>query len=349
MQTLWTAVAERRKAADGSFVYAVRTTGIYCRPSCPSRRPNRDNVEFFALPEAAEQAGYRACQRCRPRDEAASDPALERVRRACRAIERAVEDEAPPPSLGELAGKVGSSPFHLHRLFKRHLGISPRDFAEARRLARVKSVIREEDDVSSAVYAAGYGSPSRLYERSDAQLGMTPASYAKGGKGARIAFTTAASSFGRLLIAATGRGICAVTLGDDDDALERALRAEYPAAEIRRDDDALGAAVGAVLDGLAGATTTRTLPLDLLATAFQWRVWKALQAIPRGETTTYAALAEQLGLKQGARAVARACASNRVAGVIPCHRVVRGDGSLGGYRWGLERKAALLASEKRRG
>lgn len=343
----WRAVQQRTREADGAFVYAVRTTHVYCRPSCPSRRPLRSNVEFFPLPEAAERAGYRACRRCQPRELVAADPAVERVRRACRLIERALEDgEDGPPGLGALAEQVGISPFHLQRSFKRHLGISPRDYADAWRLGRVKSMLRDGEGVAGALYEAGYGSASRLYERADSQLGMTPATYKKGGKGARIGYTLVNSPLGRLLMAATDRGVCAVSLGEDEAVLEASLRAEYPSAEIVREDARLQPAVAAVLALLAGSEPDFTLPLDLRATGFQWRVWQALRRIPRGRTASYSEIAAAIGQPKAVRAVANACANNRVALVIPCHRVIREDGSLGGYRWGAERKERLLAAEK---
>jgi AraC family transcriptional regulator of adaptative response/methylated-DNA-[protein]-cysteine methyltransferase len=343
----WRAVQDRTRSADGAFVYAVRTTQIYCRPSCPSRKPLRGNVEFFTLPEAAERAGYRACLRCKPRELPSGDPAIARVRRACAVIEAALEeDEDGAPGLGELAERVESSPFHLQRLFKRHLGISPREYADARRLERVKRLLRAGDGVAGALYEAGYGSASRLYERADAQLGMTPATYKKGGKGAAIAFTIASSPLGRLLVGTTERGVCAVSLGDDDAVLTQGLRAEYPAATITRADARLMPTVAAILAHLAGAEPAIDLPLDLRATGFQWRVWQALRRIPRGETASYQAIATAIGQPTAVRAVANACANNRVALVIPCHRVIREDGKLGGYRWGVERKEKLLATEK---
>jgi AraC family transcriptional regulator, regulatory protein of adaptative response / methylated-DNA-[protein]-cysteine methyltransferase len=343
----WRAVQDRTRAADGDFVYAVRTTHIYCRPSCASRKPLRDNVEFFPLPEAAEQAGYRACRRCRPRDAAARDPAVERVRRACGVIETALEeDETGAPSLGDLAERVGTSPFHLQRLFKRHLGISPREYADARRLQRVKRMLRRGDGVAGALYEAGYGSASRLYERADSQLGMTPATYKKGGKGAAIAYTIADSPLGRLLVGMTERGVCAVSLGDDDAALAAGLRAEYPEAAVTRADPRLMPIVAAILAHLSGGVPALDLPLDLRCTGFQWRVWQALRHIPRGKTASYQAIATAIGQPNSVRAVANACANNRVAVVIPCHRVIRSDGTIGGYRWGIERKEKLLAAEK---
>jgi AraC family transcriptional regulator of adaptative response/methylated-DNA-[protein]-cysteine methyltransferase len=343
----WQAVESRSRAADGGFVYAVTTTGVYCRPSCPSRRPLRSNVEFYPLPAAAEHAGYRPCRRCRPQEQAPSDPALERVRQACGVIDEALaEGEGGAPSLAALGEAVGMSPHHLQRLFKRHLGISPHDYADARRLARVKERLRAGDGVAGALYDAGYGSSSRLYERAPGQLGMTPATYARRGKGARIGYTIADCPLGRLLVAATERGICAVSLGSDDAVLERALAAEYAAAEISRDEARLGPWVSALLAHLAGRQQDLALPLDLQATGFQWQVWRELQRIPYGTTASYAVIAERIGRPAAVRAVARACATNRAALVIPCHRVIRSDGEAGGYRWGPERKAELLAGER---
>lgn len=343
-EPLWQAVAERRRAADGAFVYAVKTTGIYCRPSCPSRRPQPDRVEFFLLPEAAERAGYRPCRRCRPDAVPPADPVVERVRAACRTIDEALAAEGQMPTLETLGERVGASPYHLQRSFKRLLGISPREYADARRLGRVKSMLREGNGVADALYGAGYGSASRLYERADTQLGMTPATYAKGGKGARIAFATGDCRFGRVLVATTDRGVCAVSLGDDDAALEAALRREYPEAELV--PGTRGPWFDAVLRRLEGEARSEDLPLDLRATAFQWRVWRALQSIPPGETRSYRELAAAIGAPKAVRAVGRACGANRLAVVIPCHRAVRGDGAIGGYKWGAERKAALLEAER---
>ncbi len=343
----WQAVEARSRAADGAFVYAVATTGVYCRPSCPSRRPLRANVEFFALPEVAEQAGYRPCRRCRPQEQAATDPVRDRVRRACRLIDETLEEgEGGAPSLADLGAAVGTSPHHLQRLFKRHLGISPHDYADARRLARVKMRLRAGEGVAGALYEAGYGSSSRLYERADAQLGMTPATYRKRGKGMDIAYAVVACPLGRLLVAATERGICAVCLGEDEARLEAELRAEYAAAAIRRDEGRLGPWIEALLAHLGGEAPDLALPLDLQATGFQWRVWRELQKIPFGSTASYSDIAERIGQPTAVRAVARACAGNRAALVIPCHRVVRENGQLGGYRWGIERKRELLSNEK---
>lgn len=340
----WRAVMGRDARFDGRFVYAVRSTGVYCRPSCPSRRPRREQVTFFDLARAAEGAGFRSCRRCRPAQAAAKDRRAERVERVCRYIDAHLDSALP---LVRLAAEAGLSPHHFQRTFKQLMGISPRQYAEARRLAAFKAHVKKGDTVTSAIYGAGYGSGSRLYERASGQLGMTPSAYRRGGRGMQLRYTLAASPLGRLLVAATDRGIAAVSLGESDPALEAGLRAEYPAAELARDDDALAPRVRAVLARLAGSPGP-DLPLDLNATAFQWRVWQELLRIPRGETRTYGEVARALGRPTAARAVARACATNPVALVIPCHRVVAGDGSSGGYRWGAERKKRLLEKEARR-
>jgi AraC family transcriptional regulator of adaptative response/methylated-DNA-[protein]-cysteine methyltransferase len=338
----WQAVLDRDGRYDGSFVYAVPSTGVYCRPSCPSRRPHREGVLFFAAPREAERARFRPCKRCRPGDpEGVDDRTL--VRRVCRLIEEAEEGT---PTLADLGGAVGLSPHHLQRTFKRIMGITPRQYAEAHRVGRVKERLRAGEPVAGALYEAGYGSSSRLYAQAPAHLGMTPASYRRGGQGMHIAYTIVDSPLGRLLVGATERGVCAVSLGDDDAALESALRREYPAAEIRRDEPGMGEWVAAIVRHLEGSQPRLDLPLDLQGTAFQWRVRELLRAIPYGSTRSYGDLARELGQPGAARAVARVCATNPAALVLPCHRVVREDGDLGGYRWGLERKRALLAGER---
>jgi AraC family transcriptional regulator of adaptative response/methylated-DNA-[protein]-cysteine methyltransferase len=272
---------------------------------------------------------------------------LQKVRRASALIDRAlIEGESGPPALAALAREVATSPHHLLRLFKKHLGITPHEYADARRLELVKRHLRSGDGVSDALYASGFGSPSRLYERSDAQLGMTPATYRRDGKGAVIEYTTVRSPLGRLLVGATARGITAVSLGDDDARLERALHDEYPAAEIRRGDAHLKPWVSAILEHIAGERPNLALPLDLQATAFQWKVWRALRKIPYGKTASYSEIAREIGEPKAVRAVANACANNRAALVIPCHRAVRADGDSGGYRWGAERKERILAKER---
>jgi AraC family transcriptional regulator of adaptative response/methylated-DNA-[protein]-cysteine methyltransferase len=334
----WSAVLARDAGADGRFVYAVGSTGIYCRPSCPSRRPRRRGVTFFATADDAERAAFRACRRCDPRGRRA--PAAELIARACRAL----DDSDGPLTLAALGGALGVSPFHLQRTFKRVVGVTPKEYAAARRVARLKASLPGAATVTEAVYEAGYGSGSRVYERP--LLGMTPATYRSGGRGARIAFTTAATPLGRLLVAATAHGVCAVSLGSGDRALERALRAEYPRATVERDGRALGPWVAAIVASLDGDRRGLALPLDVQATAFQRRVWQALREIPRGETRSYAELADAIGAPTAARAVARACSTNPVALLIPCHRVVRGDGAVGGYRWGAARKRRLLDGER---
>jgi AraC family transcriptional regulator of adaptative response/methylated-DNA-[protein]-cysteine methyltransferase len=340
----WARVAARDASADGEFVYAVSSTGVYCRPSCPSRRPARERVCFFRLPALAEAAGFRACKRCRPNRGPAVDPRLAAVGRALRLI---AEKDDGIPTLGALSRVAALSPHHLQRLFKNIVGLSPRKYGEALRLARLKRGLKEGNGVLDALYGAGFGSASRLYEHAPAGLGMTPAAYARGGQGATISFTVAVLPLGRLLVAATTKGVAMVALGDDDKALERDLRREFPAAAIRRDDGGLAKTVSTVLARLDGCGPSKELPLDVKATAFQAQVWQALKAIPAGETRSYGEIAEKIGRPGAARAVARACATNPVALVIPCHRAVAGSGSLAGYRWGVERKAKILERERR--
>ena len=343
---LWRAVEARDARLNGLFVYAVRSTGIYCRPSCPSRRPRRDRAVFFASPAAAEAGGFRPCRRCLPREEAARDPQLDLAVRVCRAIEA---HEEGMPSLADLAEDLGVSPHHLQRTFKELTGVTPHQYAAALRARRLKALLRAGEGVTAALYDAGYGSSSRLYEASDAHLGMTPATYRRGGRGMEIRYTVVPCPLGRLLVAATDRGICAVELGDDEGALAAALAAEYPAARIERGEGSFVDWVKAIAEYLAGGRAGRALdlPLDVQATAFELRAWEALRRIPYGETRTYGEVAAALGAPKAARAVARACAANPAALVTPCHRVVRADGQPGGYRWGEQRKRALLALEAR--
>ena len=340
----WEGVLRRDSGLDGAFVYGVRSTGVFCRPSCPSRRPRREQVRFFPIPEAAEQAGFRSCLRCKPVDADVRDPHLELVQRVCRRIEREPEDDTAP-SLAELSEAVGLSPYHLQRVFKRVMGISPRQYAEACRVRRLKESLRGGETVTNALYDSGYNSSSVLYGKAGDQLGMTPATYRKGGTSTQISYTIAQSPLGRLLVAATERGVCAVRMGDDDAQLEATLREEYHAADVQRDDTVLGEWVEAILAHLAGRQPHLDLPIDVRATAFQWRVWEALRAIPYGSTRSYLQVATAIGQPSAVRAVARACATNPVALVVPCHRVIKEDGGLGGYRWGMERKQALLEAE----
>lgn len=340
----WQAVLARDANMDSKFVYAVRSTGVYCRPSCPSRKPMRAQVRFFPVPQVAEKAGFRACRRCKPDRLNGENPSTQMVAFACREIERNAEQ---PLGLAGLAAQSGTTAHRLHRMFRRVLGITPRQFADALRVRRLKKSLRNGDDVTKALYDAGYGSASRLYERAHAQLGMTPATYRKGGSGMDIAYTIEDCSLGRVMVAATSRGISAVYLGDDDRPLERALREEYPRAALRRDAGALGSWVRTIVKHLRGGERKLNLPLDVHATAFQRRVWEELQKIPYGTTRSYTSIAKALGRPRATRAVARACATNPVSIVVPCHRVVRADGQLAGYRWGLERKKALIEKEQR--
>jgi len=342
-EQMWSAVMARDNANDGQFVFAVRSTGIYCRPSCPARRPRRDQVRFFPLPAAAENAGFRACLRCRPRAIHVTDPALSLVARICRIIEAKIDEAV---TLTDLSAQTGVSPHHLQRTFKRVMGITPREYAEAGRLNQFKSRVRAGASVTTAMYDAGYGSSRGLYEKSSALMGMTPAVYRRGGRGMTIAFTMTDSPLGRLLVAATPNGVCAVSLGESDAELEQGLQAEYPAAAITRDDRRLKIWVGEILEHLRGVRPHLELPLDIQATAFQLQVWQALKEIPYGSTTSYSEIAQRIGRPKAVRAVARACASNRVALVIPCHRVVGKDSKLSGYRWGVSRKERLLSGER---
>lgn len=339
----WRATLTRDPAADRIFVYGVRSTRIYCRPSCPSRKPRRQNVLFFPTPEAAERAGFRPCQRCRPHDVARTDSRVDVVRRVCRYIDEHREDRL---SLAELGRHVGASPHRLLRLFKQIVGITPREYAEARRLNWLKERLREGDSVTQALYDVGYGSSSRLYERAQNRLGMTPGTYRRGGQGMRIEYEIADCALGRLLVAATPQGICAVYFGDSDRPLETTLRNEFPSAEFHRGEGSVARWVGDILRHLEGKQQHLDLPTDVKATAFQQRVWQQLRAIPYGETRTYREIAERIGAPGAARAVGRACATNPISVVVPCHRAIRQDGGLGGYRWGVARKERLLAHER---
>jgi AraC family transcriptional regulator of adaptative response/methylated-DNA-[protein]-cysteine methyltransferase len=339
----WQAVFSRDARADGWFVFAVQSTGIYCRPSCPARRPQRSRVVFFRRPADAERAGFRPCRRCRPRDERVADQELALVEQACRYIEEHLD---APLRLRALAARLGQSPHVLRRAFARLLGITPRQYVDACRLDRVKANLRSRESVAEALYGAGYGSSSRLYERAPGQLGMTPATYRRGGRGKQIRYKIVASPLGWLLVGATGQGLCAVSLGGSVLHLTAALRAEYPEAALRRDGKSLGKWVASLMEFLRGQRPHLALPLDIQATAFQRKVWNVLRAIPYGATRSYGEIARAAGRPTAARAVARACAANPVALVIPCHRVVRQDGGLGGYRWGVKRKRALLQTEQ---
>lgn len=341
---LWEAVMAKDSRFDGQFVFAVSSTKIYCRPSCPSRRPRREHVMFFDFPDAAEQAGFRACLRCEPRRARVLDPQVELVQRVCRFLDASQTETV---KLADLSAHVGVSVFHLQRTFKRIMGISPRQYLTARRFGNFKSLVRDGEPVTQALYDSGFNSSSRLYEHAQSELGMTPATYGRGGRGTTISYTIVASPFGRLLVAVTERGVCAVQMADTDADLEQDLRAEFPAATIQRDNTALREPVEKILNHLTNKQPRLDLSLDIRATAFQRQVWEQLRSIPYGQTVSYGAVAKALGKPGAVRAVGRACATNPVAIVIPCHRVVREDRTLGGYRWGLERKQQLLEHERR--
>jgi AraC family transcriptional regulator, regulatory protein of adaptative response / methylated-DNA-[protein]-cysteine methyltransferase len=336
----WQAVEARDASQDGSFVFAVSSTGVYCRPSCPSRRPQRKNVTFFRRPDEAEKAGYRACLRCRPKS--AGHGAVDEARAICRYIEQHLDE---PLTLARLGSEFHQSPFHLQRKFKAVLGITPKAYADSCRMNQLKSNLRAGHSVTRAMYDAGYSSSSRLYERTASQLGMTPDKYRRGAIAAPIRYTCADSPLGRMLIAATDKGICAIQFANSDEELEQGLRHEFPFAIRIHDDSAMREWKENLLRQMRGQRLNAALPLDIQATAFQRRVWSYLQKIPFGETRSYAAVAKGIGRPTATRAVARACATNPVAVAIPCHRVVRQDGEEGGYRWGVERKKALLELE----
>jgi AraC family transcriptional regulator of adaptative response/methylated-DNA-[protein]-cysteine methyltransferase len=342
----WEAVRRRDAAEDGRFVFGVVTTGVYCRPSCRSRRPLRRNVRFFRTPEEAEAVGLRPCKRCRPQGAGAGDAALARIRDLAGAI--AAEPDGDH-SLAALSARVRMSPSHLQRKFRELLGLTPREFVEACRLRAVKKELRSQCGVLEAIFAAGFGSVSRVYERVDSRLGMTPAEYRGGGAGLDITHVHFESPLGLLMLGATARGLCFVQFGHSEAALLEELHREYPRARLVAAEapysNGLTAWMGALNEHLRGHRVSIDLPLDVQATAFQMSVWRYLQSIPRGEVRTYSQVALALGRPRSARAVASACARNRVALVIPCHRVIRGDGGLGGYRWGLDRKQALLSQE----
>ncbi|WP_019585519.1 bifunctional DNA-binding transcriptional regulator/O6-methylguanine-DNA methyltransferase Ada [Deinococcus apachensis] len=334
----WQAVLNRDASQDGQFYYGVRSTGIYCHPSCPSRRPRRENVRFFDDPQGAQVAGFRPCLRCRPGEVGAR-------RRAVMHVQHLLDTVEPTPSLAQLAEAVGLSPFHLQRVFKAETGLSPKQYALARRGERVRRELREGASVTAALYAAGHASSRTLYDRSTDQLGMTPGRYRAGGAGETITFAVTGSVLGPMLVAATGRGLVAVRLGEAG-VLEQELRAEYPRATLVQDAAALGGYIEALHGHLAGVRRDLPLASDAPGTDFQRRVWAALRSIPYGETRSYAQVAEMIGEPRAVRAVARACAANPLALVVPCHRVVRAGGDPGGYRWGTERKRRLLDHEQ---
>ena len=336
----WQATLARDARADGAFFFGVKSTQIYCRPSCPARRPLRKNTLFFPTPADAEREGFRPCQRCKPNE---IPQAVQMVQRAAQVLKNDVDEAV---SVVMLARKVGVPSGALRRAFRQQAGLSPKELSAALRLKKFKQLLREGSSISDALYATGYGSTSRVYERSDAHLGMTPATYRKGGKGMKIQYTTTKSYLGEVLVAATERGVSAVYLGDTTAKLVSELREEYPRAEIAAAKGEYSKWVEEIVSRIEGSAPRRELPLDLQATAFQRRVWKELQKIPRGTTRTYGQVARAMGQPRAVRAVARACATNPVSIVVPCHRVVRADGNLAGYRWGLSRKEKLLERER---
>ena len=337
----WQAVKRRDPAFDGKFVFAVRTTGVFCRPSCASRPAKRENVSFFSTIAEAEKAGYRACKRCRPDQLGAPDPQVQAVSHACERIEQAEE----APKLAELAAGADLSPYHFHRVFKAITGVTPKAYAAETRARRAADKLRTAETVTEAIYDAGYNSSSRFYESTAARLGMTPSAVKRGGAGAHIRFAVGQASLGAVLVAATDKGVCAITLGDDPHALVRELQDRFPRAELEGGDAEFERMVAQVV-GLVEAPGQRLdLPLDIRGTAFQQRVWAALRAIPPGKTATYQEIARAIGQPKAVRAVAQACGANPLAVAIPCHRVVRTDGDVSGYRWGVERKRKLIDRE----
>jgi AraC family transcriptional regulator of adaptative response/methylated-DNA-[protein]-cysteine methyltransferase len=337
----WQAIKRRDAAFDGKFVFAVRTTGVFCRPSCTSRPAKRENVSFFPTVTEAEKAGYRACKRCRPERLGAPDPQVEAVKRACERIEQAEEE----PKLAALAASARLSPYHFHRVFKAITGVTPKAYAAETRARRAADKLRTAETVTEAIYDAGFNSSSRFYESTAARLGMTPGALRRGGAGVVIRFAVGQASLGAVLVAATDKGVCAITLGDDPDALVRDLQDRFPNAQFEGGDAEFERMVAQVV-GLVEAPGQRLdLPLDIRGTAFQQKVWAALSAIPAGKTATYTEIARAIGQPKAVRAVAQACAANPLAIAIPCHRVVRADGDLSGYRWGVERKRKLIDRE----
>ena len=338
----WQSVASRDKGADGSFVYAVRTTGIYCRPSCPSRTAKPQNMCFYATAAEAEAAGFRPCRRCNPNAPSPAQVNAALVAEACRLIESA--DEAP--KLGHLAARIGISPYHFHRQFKAITGLTPKQWGAAHRSRKLRAGLAQQvTTVTGAIYGAGFNANSRFYEQSDKVLGMTPTTYRNGGKDADIRFAVAQSALGAILVAQSDKGICAITLGDDPDELVRDLQDRFAKANLIGGDAGFENLVAGVVGFVEAPQIGLDLPLDLRGTAFQERVWQALRQIPPGQTASYADIARQIGAPKAVRAVARACGANKIAVAVPCHRVVRKDGALSGYRWGVERKQALLARE----
>ena len=338
----WKAVLARDDRFDGAFVFAVRSTRIYCRPSCPARRPAKEHVVFFPGSLEAEQSGFRPCYRCQPRN-ARQSPKAKLVNQVCRYIEAHLHTKL---SLAVLSHQVGLSPYHLQRTFKKVLGISPREYVKSRRVAEMKRFLRNGETVNNSLYSAGFSSRSRVYENIQGGFGVNPGEFRRGGEGLRIRYGIIDSPIGRVLVAATERGVCGVCIGESDAFVESSLAEDYPSALMHRSDEEMKEWTGAFEKYFDGVSLAVNLPLDVKATAFQSRVWKIIQSIPFGKTTTYGKIAEDLGEPEASRAVARACATNPVALLVPCHRVIGKDGSLRGYRWGFEKKLALLKLEQ---
>lgn len=339
----WQALIARDPAADQTFVYGVRTTGVYCHPSSPARRPRLENVEFFNSPAQAEAAGYRPSRRRGIDADALARQHAAQVTRACKLIEEA----ETVPSLNQLAEQVSMSPYHFHRVFKRATGLTPKAYASAYRARKLRSHLHSADSITEAVYEAGFNSNSRFYESSNARLGMTPGAYRDGGVNTDIHFAIGQCSLGAILVAQSVRGVCAILLGDDPQALVQDLQDKFPKAHFIGADEGFEQTVARVVGFVEAPAIGLDLPLDLRGTVFQERVWQALRDIPPGHTASYAEIAERIGSPKAVRAVAQACAANSIAVAIPCHRVVRSDGTLSGYRWGVERKQQLLEREKR--
>jgi len=340
----WAAVVARDQAADGRFCYSVRTTGVYCRPSCGARPARPENVEFHATAADAERAGFRPCKRCKPDQPARTGQHAAAIADLCRFIERSER----PPTLDELAERSGWSPWHLHRLFKEITGVTPKAYAAAHRASRVRQELGRSDTVTNAIYDAGYNSNGRFYERSNEMLGMTPTAWRAGGANTDIRFAIGECALGAILVAQSELGVCAIALGDDPDALARDLQDQFPQARLIGGDAGFEELVAKVVGFVEAPGLGLDLPLDVRGTAFQQRVWQALREIPAGTTTSYSDIAKRIGAPKSMRAVAQACGANTLAVAIPCHRVVRSDGSLSGYRWGVERKSALLQREAKR-
>jgi AraC family transcriptional regulator of adaptative response/methylated-DNA-[protein]-cysteine methyltransferase len=338
----WAALCAHDASQDGQWFYSVKTTGGYCRPGCASRRPLRKNVAFHETREAAEAAGFRPCKRCRPNEGSIADRHIAAVERAC----ALVRSRDTLPTLEELAEAAHISRFHFHRVFKDVTGTTPREWGRAYRLGRFTDRLDAGEDIAAATYAAGFGASSRVYEAAPAALGMTPAARQKGGRGETIRYTVVETAVGHAMVAATAKGICMTALGDDRAALEVELRRRFPAALIWPADAQLADWAERIVRFVTNPDTQPDLPLDIRGTAFQARVWRALQQVPPGRTATYTEIAAALGRTRAVRAVAGACAANKLALLVPCHRIVREDGNLAGYRWGIERKRALLARER---